>query len=222
MSGPRSTAEWTADDLITSAWNPERHELLLPVLRRELDDLDTVPDPGRHPWYLSIDFKLRRSHVTCRVRGHDAIDYVIDRMYADAPEWESSVNVHVIPAARPRPPGNVDNWLRIDLDPAMNVGAIKCNLIRGDNPGVWFTWGSPNASHQLTWDSHDASNCVFPTNAAVRYEAIRQAIHEFYDLDGGGLPTCLDWQEAAEDRWLASGATPRLRLNAVATAYSER
>lgn len=196
-----NTTQWTMEDLVVRDRPWSQDETRLAAIERALIDVDAVPDPERHPWFVEMFFQTRFFRVTCHVQGHEAINLLIDQLFNNDAVLGHKPIISVLPAVKPRPHGAYDNQLVVDLDSHLKLGAVKCDTVRGEHPGTWLTWSRSLAPHAMNWHDCTPAENAFPTNAAVGYEAIRSAVHEFYDLDGGGLPRSLDWQKALEDVW---------------------
>jgi hypothetical protein len=135
------------------------------------------------------------------IRGHIGLDHTLRMLIGY--EWGYNPILAVLPSVHPLPDDAYDNQFRLDVDSSTGLAAIACTLA-GPRPGMWFTRGDPAAPttpHGLVWDYHTGNESLFPPGAAIPVETMLAAIHEFYDLNGAQLPTCVDWQAAPTACW---------------------
>ncbi len=154
-----------------------------------------------HPCYVSTVVQTRLFTATFEVHGHAGIDHVLGLMLAHTDIWSYNPGITVLPSVSPLPDDAYDNHLRLDVAPAGGVGAIACAMRRGEQRGGWFTRGDTRQELRLTWDYHNSRESRFPSNASISLDLLRRAVHEFFDLNGAGLPTCCAWQPAPRSLW---------------------
>jgi len=159
-----------------------------------------------HPCYVELTLQIALFTATFKIHGHAGIDHLWHLLLHYAPAWEYNPILVVLPSVSPLPADAHDNQLRLDVDLDAGVGAIACNISRGlpDGGELWFTRGQPHTdtrATRLVTDYCNGHEGAFPADAAVPLDVIRRAIHQFYDLNGAALPTCVEWQQSPEVRW---------------------
>ncbi len=158
-----------------------------------------------HPCYVELTMQTSLFTSSFTVHDHAGIDHIWQLLTAYADWWGYNPILVMLPSVKPLPDNAHDNQLRLDVDRGTGLGAIACTISRGlPEPEMWFTRGHSTAqpaAHRLSWHYHNADESPFPPDAAVPLDMLRRAVHQFFDLNGAGLPTCVDWQPSPEVRW---------------------
>ncbi|GAA4919148.1 immunity protein Imm1 of predicted polymorphic toxin system [Stackebrandtia albiflava] len=158
--------------------------------------------PPRHRHHVGLTVSTGYFRETLELSDHSGIDHAMDLLVSCAPVIDHNPRLTVLPSVKPLPYGAYDNQMVFDMNSAAGVAAIACSLVRGDDPGTWWTEGDrTDTDFLLSWNSGVGPECRFPASAAIPFDAARLAVHEFFDLDGGGLPGGVRWQKAPEDHW---------------------
>jgi Immunity protein Imm1 len=146
-----------------------------------------------------LEAGVESKHCTIRLEtGHHAgLDRALDLILTETIIYNPWLCVW--PAVSPRPEFP-DNYVRLDVDLAAGVGAIRYTIDRDGLAGSWLTKvAAPVAGVDLSWDYHNRGEARFPDDAVLALPLWRQALHEYLDLHGG-RPRCVDWQPT-EFRW---------------------
>jgi hypothetical protein len=157
-----------------------------------------------HPCHIQLTMQISLFTGQFEVSTHAGIEHVLKLLTAYAHQLQYNPILAVLPSVSPLPEDAYDNQLRLDLNPNTGLAAIACTLERGPRPGMWFTRDNTTSltePYGLVWDYHNGDETPFPTDAAVPIDTMIRAVHEFYDLNGADLPSCVDWQAAPEVRW---------------------
>jgi hypothetical protein len=151
-----------------------------------------------HPCRVEVTMQTGLFTTTVEPVGHAGITHVLNMLTSYAERWTYNPLLTVLPSCTPLPDDAYDNELRLDLDPTTGLVAVACDLQRGPHPGRWFTRGnSPRRpGRRLVWDYGNGGEAFFPPDASVPAELLPALVHQFYDLNGAGLPPCVDWQHA--------------------------
>lgn len=159
------------------------------------------------PWHgheAHVHAQTNGFSVKFQTQDHAALDHILDMIVGWSQNASPNMTMRILPSISPLPQeSEFLNFVRIDIKPGSGIASARLTMF--DDDGTAWSWYPKTDSGidgaLLCWDTWNAPECMFPSDAAIRLPELRAVVHQFYDLHGARLPDVINWQQAPDNYW---------------------
>lgn len=165
----------------------------------------TNPPHADHRYEIRLHMQTCDMTTTYDIRSHQGIDHVLDLAIHYRHFGEVNLTMAVLPAVRPLPKdAELRNHMRVDLQPEKDAAAVLITMAtEPSEPSTWISkTGTSRPGIYLCWDYWcGGPETTFPDDSIMTIPELREVVHQFYDLNGAGLPAAVAWHQQSESLW---------------------